>query len=159
MRQNLKDYACFPTLEHFAQAVGMDVGKCTEHARAAVDGNEPTMVHLWANYQKMAAPIHSQALVYVMRNERLWQDWHSVNRMLDPTRDVHSAQKLVRDLQKLQQPVTRDLSDEGRAFLCRAIEKEYAVFFRLLGRAVNLNETDIEEARDKALQNCPNLKF
>jgi hypothetical protein len=146
-------------LEHFAQAVGKDVGNCTEHARAAVDGNEPSMVHFWGNYQKMAAPIHSKALVYVMRNEHLWQDWHSVNRMLDSTRGVHSVQKHARDVQKVRQPVTRDLSDEGRAFLCGAIEKEYGVFFRLLERAVNLDETDIQEARDKAMQNCPSLKL
>jgi hypothetical protein len=37
------------------------------------------------------------------------------------------------------------------------MKQEYEIFFSLLNRAVNLNATDIQEARETAHRNCPHL--
>lgn len=118
------------------------------------------MNHLWGNYNKMVAPIHSNAKVYVIRQESVWDDWTAINKLLAPNRTVvlpTGEAAHGRDTAKLNQPITRDLSNKGREHLCRAIEQEYELFFSLLNRAVNLNATDIQEAREKAQRNCPNL--
>ena len=157
---NRAAYKCFPTLEKFANDVGTTSGYCSAHAKRAVGGRVNIMNHLYSNYQKMVAPIPAGAQVYVFRNEHIWEDWKAVNEMLSPNRTVvvpTGKNSMVRDLTKVKQPVSRDLSDRGRGYLCRAIQQEYEVFFSILKRAVNLNETDIQEARDKANKNCPNL--
>jgi len=159
-KQNRKAFECFPTLEKFARHLGNTTNNfsCAVAARAAVNGETKIMVHMWGNYQKMAAtiPVHAQA--YVIRTSRLWDDWFRINKLLDPTRDVHiPRERHERNVQNLTLPVTREVSDEGRDYLCDALEKEYAVYFELLGRAVNLNETDLQEARIVAYKNCPDL--
>lgn len=161
MEPNIEAYKCFPTLEDFAQFVGKkDSGHCSARARHAVHGHYKIMNHLWGNYKRMVAPIHPDAQVYVFRNNHVWEDWTTVNTMLDPSRKVvlpSGNGTHQRDMKKVQQPVTRGLSDQGRAYLCHAIRQEYEVYISLLNRAVNLNATDIQEARDKANKNCPNL--
>lgn len=158
---NKKAYWCFPTLEKFAQDLGRtDKGHCSVQAKRAVDGGMKIMTHLFNNYRKMVAPIPSGAQIYVFRNEHIWEDWITVNKMLDPNRTVvlpTGKKSTARDMSKMKQPVTRDLSDEGRNHLCRAIQQEYGMFFNLLKRSVNLNETDIQETRETANRNCPNL--
>ena len=154
-------YQCFPTVERFAFFLGRnDNNECSVRARQAVSGKIKLMNHLWANYKTMVAPIHSNAKVYVIRKEHMWYDWITINKMLDPNRAVilptgDSAHG--RDMTGVNQPVTRDLSNKGRENLCRAMKQEYEIYFSLLTRAVNLNATDIQEAREKAHINCPNL--
>lgn len=159
--ENVAAYKCFPTLERFAYSLGRnDTGECSVQAKRAADGRVKIMDHLYSNYRKMVAPIPPDAQIYVFRNEHLWEDWKKVNTLLAPNRTVvlpQGKKSSVRDLTKVKQPVTRDLSDRGRNNLCRFIQQEYEVFFSLLNRAVNLNETDIREAREKANRNCPNL--
>lgn len=157
---NRKAFKCFPSLEHFAQALGKEKGNCTVAARASVEGNVQVMVHLWGNYDKFVTPIHPDAKVYVIRKELLWDDWRHINKMLDPSRNVVVPTGMtshVRDTKSVRQPVTTDLTDEGRGYLCASLGKEYDVFFSLLKRAVNLNETDLQEARELAHEHCPNL--
>ncbi len=155
---NKAAYKCFPTLEKFANDVGTSGGYCNSHAKRAVGGRVKIMSHLYSNYHKMVAPIPADAQVYVFRNEHIWEDWEAVNKLLDPNRTVViPTGKKVRDVTNVKQPVSRDLSSRGRDYLCRAIQQEYEVFFSLLKRAVNLNETDIQDARDTANKNCPNL--
>lgn len=161
-KPNEKAYKCFPTLEEFAQAVGRrkDYSDCSIQAQKAVDGRIPIMNHLWGNYQRMVAPIHPEAQIFVFRNEHLWHDWVTVNSILAPNRTVvipDGEKAHFRDMEKVKQPISRDLSDKGRAFLCRAVRQEYEVYLSLLSRAVNLNATDIQEARDQAQENCSNL--
>jgi hypothetical protein len=55
--------------------------------------------------------------------------------------------------------VTRDISNQGRSKLCKALEQEYSVYFRILQRAKNMDVIDLEHARTVASGNCPNLDF
>lgn len=158
---NQKAYECFPTLERFAQLLGSQNNTyCSFNARRSVQGRIHIMNHMYGNYQKMVAPVQADAKVYVFRNEHLWEDWASVNKMLAPNQTVmipSGKEASFRNVTRKAQPVTRELSDEGRAYLCQAIQNEYEVFFSLLNRAVNLDETDVKEARVKAHKNCPGI--
>lgn len=159
-RRNRQAFKCFPTLEKFAEHLGSkDVNNtCSIAARAAANGENRVIVHMWGNYQKMAAPIPYGAKVFVVRTTHLWDDWFRINKLLDPTRDVYIPRNVhERNVKNLTLPVTRTVSEEGRMHLCEALEKEYRVFFELLERAGNLNATDLQEARSVAYKNCPNL--
>lgn len=161
-------HKCFPTLESFAEAVGNKKSSrkaCNSRAQRALKGQERIMTHLWGNYRRMVAPIlipSKKAKLYVFRREHLWNDWTSVNALFAPNRSVivpTDASARARDMATIKQPVTRELSDKGRGYLCRAIQQEYKVYFALLDRAINLNATDIQEARDLACKNCPQSEF
>lgn len=162
-KQNRKAFQCFPTLEDFARHLyGRNINdnvNCTVAARAAVNGETKVMVHMWGNYQKMAGSIPKSARgVYAIRTTHLWDDWFRINKILDPARDVYIPRdRHERNVKNLTLPVTRNVSDEGRSYLCEALRTEYRVYFELLERAANLNTTDVEEAREVALLNCPDL--
>lgn len=159
--ENVKAFKCFPTLEEFAQLLGKQDGNCSAQAKRAVDGETKIMVNLWGNYQKMVSPVLTTgSLIYVFRNDHLWEDWRDVNNMLDPNRTVvipTGKKSNMRDTSSVNLPVTRELSGASRSYLCQAIQQEYRVYFSLLSSAMNLNETDVQEAREKAYRNCPNL--
>ena len=134
LKANGMAYACFPTLEKFAQLVGKnDSTDCSIQAQKSVQGKVKVMVHMWGNYQTMAAPSHHDAEIYVIRKEHMWEDWQSIHKMLDPNREVilpSGDASHHRNVDQARQPVTRDLSDEGRDYLCHAMKEEYKVFFR-----------------------------
>ena len=177
--KDVNRFKCFPTLETFAQHVGSDHDdyyvpfnrtNCTNYARAIFHNYaKNTMIHLYWNYDLITSMMRLQDLseerrrkpnILVIRREHLWSDWIAANNVLgqdDVTvfdRDDHS----VFDRSKLQLPINgTDLSSEGKEYLCRAIENEYAIFFELLQRAENLNDKNIQESLFLAKRNCPNL--
>ena len=162
-RQNHNAFRCFPTLDKFARYLestnnNNNNNTCSKAARAAVNGKKKIMVHLWADYRKMVAPIPARATVFVIRSSHLWDDWVQINKLLDPTRDVYIPySRHERNVQNLTLPVTRDISDIGRVHLCDALQDEYRIYFDVLERAVNMNASDIKEAENVARRNCPNL--
>lgn len=159
-KRNRRAYECFPTLEDFALHLGGNdtKNKCTKAAQAAVDGETRIMIHMWGNYQKMVATIPAGATVYVIRTSHLWDDWFRINKLLDPTRAVHLPRsRHERNVRNLTLPVSRNVSQQGRFNLCKALKTEYQVYFELMGRAKNMNATDRREAREKAEQTCPYL--
>jgi hypothetical protein len=116
------------------------------------------MVHMWGNYQKMAATIPAGATVYVIRTNHIWDDWFRINKLLDPIQDAHLPRnRHERNVQNVTLPVTRNVSQQGRFNLCKALKTEYQVYFELLERAQNMNAADRQEAREIARQSCPNL--
>ena len=62
-----------------------------------------------------------------------------------------------RNISGLVLPVTRDISQEGRLMLCKALEEEYIAYFRLIKLSENMNDQDLEFCRNIAQRNCPNL--
>lgn len=159
-KKNREAFACFPTLEDFARHYHNTTNNhnCAVQAKAAINGNIKIMVHMWANYEKYTARIPLNSTVFVIRTNHLWQDWLVMNKMLDPTRRVYIPyNRHARNVHNLTLPVTRNISKEGQGILCEALKKEYRIYFDLLNRAVNMNEEDIQEARDIASKNCPKL--
>jgi hypothetical protein len=97
----------------------------------------------------------------VIRKEHLWDDWWKVNRMFgeQQRREPVVSSEVQRNITGIQLPVTRDISDQGRSKLCKALEEEYSVYFRILQRAENMDAIDLEDARTVASGNCPDLDF
>jgi hypothetical protein len=177
-------YECFPTLERFASLMirgnvsecnypyrqnVIEPKDCVELACAAIHGKVRFFSHLFFNYRNIVdtkLPINDDSaitnarIIYVLRQERLWEDWSAVNRLLGQTEQVviPSGDNLnQRNISGLELPVTRQISIEGREKLCKALEVEYMAYFRLLARASNLASSDLEFCRKIAERNCPNL--
>jgi len=175
-------YKCFPTLEVFASWLKRGNStdchypyphfeivneNCAELACAATHGRVRHFIHLFFNYHQIysripTTPPHRK--LYVIRKEHLWDDWWKVNRMFGEKQRRESivpssGGEGERNIAGIQLPVTRDISDEGRSKLCKALELEYSVYFRILQRAENMDATDLEDARRVASGNCPNLDF
>ena len=133
----------------------------------ATHGRVRHFIHLFFNYHQIysripTTPPHRK--LYVIRKEHLWDDWWKVNRMFGEKQRRESivpssGGEAERNIAGIQLPVTRDISDEGRLKLCKALELEYSVYFRILQRAENMDATDLEDARRVASGNCPNLDF
>ena len=130
----------------------------------ATHGRVRHFVHLFFNYHEIysripTSPPHRK--LYVIRKEHLWDDWWKVNRMFgeQQRREPVVSSEVQRNITGIQLPVTRDISDQGRSKLCKALEEEYSVYFRILQRAENMDAIDLEDARTVASGNCPDLDF
>jgi hypothetical protein len=177
-------YQCFPTLEAFASLMihgnstdcnypyrqnVIEPSDCVALACATIHGKLRFFSHLFFNYRNILEtklPIDSDGggtnprKVYVLRQERLWEDWTTVNQMLGQTESVvipSGDEARERNISGLELPVTRQISSEGRKMLCKALETEYMAYFRLLSRASNLDLSELEFSRQIAEKNCPNL--
>ena len=73
----------------------------------------------------------------------------------------HNAQDAhLRDTSQLDLPVQKsDLSDDGKAALCAALQMEYDAYFWFLSRAKNLQTSDVAAALVRARQNCPSVQL
>ena len=133
----------------------------------ATHGRVRHFIHLYFNYHEIYSRIPTsppQRKLYVIRKEHLWDDWWKVNRMFGEHQRRESivpasGGDTLRNITGIQLPVTRDISDEARSKLCKALEQEYSVYFRILQRAENMDAEDLKDARRFASGNCPNLDF
>jgi hypothetical protein len=170
-------YRCFPTLEKFASLLtkgnstdcdypyshkDIITDNCNELACAALHGRVRHFTHLFFHYRKLFDKIPKptdQRKWYVVRNEHLWEDWFEVNEMLGEPPDSSREHPTfhARDIKGLKLPATRDISDERRDQLCKALETEYEAYFLMLQHSENMNEDDLKEAVEIGKQSCPNL--
>jgi hypothetical protein len=200
MYQKYMAYKCFPTLQSFVDYIGDDPFRydytpkkyvnsrdCTTLARAIAAGQVEPLEHLYNNFQHMAEWIpsslssskeqqqqnHNQnhPLLYMIRQEHLWEDWIVVNRdYLGQTEPVVLPDdRSRRNVTTFKiPPVTKYLNGEGRRRLCRTLEPEYRAYFDLLRRARNILPRDgddnddgddgAQEAVELGKVQCPNWK-
>jgi hypothetical protein len=182
MFQKHRAYKCFPTLQSFVDHIGDDPFRyhyipkkyvnsqdCTILARAIAAGQVEPLEHLYNNFQHMAEWIPSSSkeqqknhpLLYMIRQEHLWEDWIVVNRnYLGQTEPVVLPDDRSRRnvTTPKDPPVTKRLNDEGRRRLCRALEPEYRAYFDMLRRARNIPRDGIQEAVELGKVQCPNWK-
>jgi hypothetical protein len=95
----------------------------------------------------------------VLRQEFLWDDWKVVNQLLGQNEPVviPTASADWRNITGIKLPVARDISLEGRQKLCLALESEFMAYFRILKKAININELEFEKNVQISQKNCPNL--
>jgi hypothetical protein len=95
----------------------------------------------------------------VVRTSSMWPDWIAANEYLGQSGDALSILKLqIRDyFSTLRLPVSKNISDVGRGYLCGALESEYDAYLDFVDRAVNLNETEKKRSLDTAREHCPEL--
>merc|ERR1711862_228716 len=114
----------------------------------------------YRNILNTKIPTQPKRKVYVIRQEHLWDDWTKVNKMFGQKESVviPSFESLnQRNITGLKLPVTRTISEQGRRKLCKALESEYKACFEVLQQAENINDYDLEDARNIVSYNCPYL--
>ena len=176
----------------FNQVIATD---CNALACAAIHGKVRFFSHLYFNYRNIIETklpfinfssydsFHSrqsttdtteERQIYVIRQERFWDDWIQVNKLLGqttpvfvPTSELSSSSftsagiKIQRNVSGIDVPVKRTISQQGRYYICQALEAEYIAYFKLLRKAVNIY-VDREQMKicvDIAEKNCPNLNI
>jgi len=173
-------YRCFPTLESFASLLSSHGGNqpsscnypypknviepenCAALACATIHGLiRLVFTHFFFNYRNILdtkIPTEPERITFALRQERLWNDWTSLNQMLGQTETVvipTGDKASYRNVSGWKLPVTRQISEEGRRKLCWALEPEYFAYFRFIQRARNLDENDLEDCKKVAARNCP----
>ena len=151
---------------------------CSELACAAIHGKVRHFIHLFFNYRNIYAKIpisQPPKRLFAIRKERLWEDWWRINSMLrdeeeytppppppQTSKQLSSSGEILvagseRNTTGMKLPVSRDISDGRRQQLCKALEPEYRVFFQILRMAENIGARELEDAKQFAETNCPNL--
>lgn len=178
-------YVCFPTLEVFAAYLKgnssdfyypyhrMEVHpeSCRDLARAAFHGHVRIYSHLYFGFERIRSfvPEAESRIFYLIRQERLWEDWIDINRIIETTYALSShGSKYDVPLQhnlgdrrnsttleiRKQLPVGKSLSALAKQSLCRALETEYRAFFWFLVRARNIDNEQIEFSLKRAKLQC-----
>ena len=158
------------------------------------------------DHPSVNGPRRNERQIYVIRQERFWHDWINVNRLLGQTTPIivppnsgsavvattnsssTSSSSLVlaskssiliqRNISGFDVPVKRNISKEGRYYLCQALELEYVAYFKILRKALNIRNTsrsntqydnnqhivsedydELQSCVDIAKRNCPNLNI
>lgn len=169
-------YACFPTLEDFAQLMegsstncnypyhqrDVVADDCTGLACAVLHGKVRLFAHLFFNYRNILytkLPMEPRRKIYVLRQEYLWDDWRQVNKLLGQIEEVVVPQdhSNLRNISGISLPVTREISVKGRQKLCVALTAEFEAYFKLLILAINIRDAEFEGSLNIADANCPNL--
>ena len=165
---------CFPTLESFVDYIGDDAASydyphhqsqivasnCTNLARAVINGKVRRFNHFFFPFEKIRSFIPGDnPIIFATRQEHLWYDWKKINFQLGQTSDIliPADDSNARDLSKMNQPVTRDLSDKGKERLCKALKNEYDGYISILQEAINLSDDDVQVTLDEIKATCPNI--
>ena len=167
-------YRCFPTLQRFVDYIGdepnnykdasweQDLDHCGQIARLAIRHKVDGMPHLFWSLGRLIDTLHDlneKKAIFVIRKEFMWPDWVAANRYFG----YHDGGIFDQPLQNLRDsstfPVKRNLTEDGRRTLCRAIAPDYEVYFNILKRAINLKTADLEKSLEIARRNCPMLNL
>jgi hypothetical protein len=172
--KTLLAYSCFPTLQSFVDSIGDEptnvettvpwykVPKdCTRVARLAILHKVDGMQHLFWDLNRLLETINGMndmKPIMVIRNEFISLDWQNINRLLGHEGQMHVAEPPpTRIGDSSMFPVGKDLSADGRTKLCKALAHDYEIYFKLLSRALNLKDSDLEQSVVIAKRNCPAL--
>lgn len=162
-----------------------DTTTCSTKAKGIIHGDFVNGDHLYWNYKNILSLMNgwdkednvanvssgtkesladkdkedNETNILLIRNEYKWQDWIAVNEWLGQEKgtveiypEMHNRNSADHEM-----PVTREVSDEGRLFLCLALAEEYVLYFKLMQLAVNVNVTNIDVSYQKARESCPIL--
>jgi hypothetical protein len=115
--------------------------------------------HFFFTYQQIRSfiPDENNPLIFVTRQEHLLYDWKKINYLFGQKGDVVIPQDVARNVSGIAQPVTRQLSQQGTQRLCKALQKEYESYVRILREAVNLSDEDVQESLEEVKGTCPNV--
>ncbi len=177
-------YVCFPTLEVFAAYLKGNSSdfhypyhrkevhpeSCRDLARAAFHGHVRIYSHLYFSLERIRSfiPEIKNRVFFLIRQERLWDDWIQTNRILQDTYGLSSqdssydvpveAREDRRNSTNLEinnrLPVGKTLSSLATKSLCRALETEYTVFFWFLLIANNIDNEEFMFSLNKAKESC-----
>jgi len=172
-------YNCFPTLENFTSYLEGNASNfyypyhkreivaepCTDLARAALAGKVRPFHHFYFNYQRIKSfiPNPEHQMIFVTRQEFLWDDWKEINMLLGQRAPIFvpsgADQKEIRNFTHWKLPVSREISPEGTESLCNALQPEYETYFWFLKQAKNLQQDDVVHSIKRAQKKCPNIQI
>ena len=154
--KEFNDYASRLTCETIAQ--GMLNCKFPDDTM-----NEHLRYDIRSYYQQIPVDSNKNVVIFVIRMEYLWDDWVRVNELLgQPPGSVSFSRHIRgRDSTNVNFPVTSDIGDAERSYLCNypALQEEYQTYFKLLIEAININQEDLTSMIEIAERNCPALDF
>jgi Sulfotransferase family len=173
-------YKCFPTLQRYVEFLGdhpnqfhyphkqnwVTASSCSDLAKAAFHSRVKIYNHLFFSMRLLLSfiPKLEKQSLYAIRQEHLWSDWKTVNKILGQDEPIYipaEETNRIRNVASLeeanQMPVTRELNAFGINVLCNALHEEYQKYFFLLKRSKNLSSGDLQQSIDRAKQNCPAL--
>jgi len=148
-------------LTHPKVATNLTAHQCKTWAWAAVQGFAAATQHNFWNYRRYLSPLLTKKLpptFYVIRNEHLWHDFTTIDRMLGGTGQLpkYGNYSLNSFESGNKLPVSnRTLSSLGLLNLCIALCDEIQIYKSLLSIAQNLNETDKMQSLLELQRTCP----
>eukprot|EP00980_Cylindrotheca_fusiformis_P003508 scaffold781_cov132-Cylindrotheca_fusiformis.AAC.27 len=164
---------CFPSLNAFAQSLKVKLNEtseierlknrtktqCEGIANAMLQHRNRLSTHLYFDIRMFYKQTRHSRPVFSVRTEFLWEDWVRVNELLGqgPGTVRVNEEKVRRDSSALKLPISAEIGDVEREYLCHAIAPEYEVYFEILSKSINIQEEDFVEMVQLAKKNCPNL--
>eukprot|EP00980_Cylindrotheca_fusiformis_P003506 scaffold781_cov132-Cylindrotheca_fusiformis.AAC.25 len=116
--------------------------------------------HLYYDTRLFFHQINQSKPTFALRTEFLWHDWRMINELLgQPPGSVGSPEVTRRNSSSLDLPVSSEIGDTEREYLCLAIEAEYKVYFQILSHAINIQEEDLEEMHLRCHFELPSARF
>jgi hypothetical protein len=159
-------YKCFPTVEEFTNVLGdynfremEKMGNCTLLAKHLLFNKLHEAHHFFYDTKFIHQKLPTDSPLLVVRNEHLWHDWVTANQWLGQDEVAVYPDDVVRDFSNKSLSVSRRLSDIGRQRLCRALEREYHAYWRLIERAVNLTPEEKMATAEMARKSCPDIRL
>jgi len=173
-----KLFDCFPTLDSYALSLndidtyqerdGQDFAKkdCKNVSKLTMHHvTSQVLGHLYWDLQMITDSLQENSdldfehkTLLVVRTEFMWNDFFTANRFLGQEgRSMQHAS--MRNSSEFNNPVSNELSEEGRRTLCLALKREYQVYIKMLKRAENLSKEDISRSLELARANCPWLEL
>jgi hypothetical protein len=150
----------FWTLEEVAQNGLLDIAgttssTCRKWARYAIRGTAQFIPHWFFNYQYYYEFIPADAKILVIRNEHIVDDWNGIEYMLDRNGDVLNPSLLPENNVHDKNATDLYLSYDSKIELCRALCNEIQIYKKILRRAMNFIEEDVQISLEELRLSCP----
>jgi len=155
-------FHCFDQVDDLA-TVGLkeNKGSCSRVAHRCIRGNYVRCHHMYLNYHFYTNELLQQESknskeIFVLRTEHFWEDWQSINSMLDGSNITRTKHHTHRERRKNKILVTnRTISKEGMSNACRVLCEEIQLYKKLIEKAVNLNKHDKMISFIELNKTCP----
>ena len=176
LKENIRMYTCFESLEEYAQLVGNhsshfeekswrtyhEENNCAGVAKSTLHHMDiMPMTHNYWDLRQILDQVKSNLkdkTFFALRQEYLWQDWTSTNRWLGDEGEILQG-ATRRNATEMAAPINMELSEGGRKNLCLALRDEYRIYLRLLVLSVNLSEKEVNDSLLIGRKNCPWLNL
>ena len=127
---------------------------CQKEARQALRGFKEFVTHWYFNYQYYYEFLRENVKLLVIRNEHIVNDWNGIESMLGG-HDVLDASTLPKNNVHSKNSTDLYLSEESRMALCRELCIEIQFYKKILRKAINLIEEDVQISLAELRLQCP----
>jgi hypothetical protein len=155
---NSRFHCPFFYFEDFVEVMSGDADtsvSCKRIANDAIKGVNPHgPSHFYYNYQYYLEGIPGHAPILVIRNEHLELDWR-ITEMLVGGNGDNEVSFPRNNVNLSQSPEDYSISDKSRASLCELLCNEIQSYKKILRRAENLDEEQLQVSLEELESKCP----